>query len=89
MREYDGAMCERCTQEGDFTGDTYLHGTFCEGCKSSFTRWMLGADTDGTAVRSFAEAIMHGDAHHRSWLSEAAESFLANGTVPGPPEPLN
>ncbi len=42
----DEANCERCGEPGRFTGETYLHGTFCPDCKQSFRRWMEGALTD-------------------------------------------
>lgn len=35
-------------------------------------------------VREFTKAVLHGDAEHRAWLTEAAEQWLADGTVPPP-----
>ena len=33
-------------------------------------------------VEAFAQAIMHGDAEHRDWLSRAAQQFIQDRTVP-------
>lgn len=34
------------------------------------------------AIRAFANDILHGDSEHRSWLLEAAETFIAGKPMP-------
>lgn len=38
----------------------------------------------GQRIREFAEAIMHGDDEHQSWLRDAAEAFVLGQPVPPP-----
>jgi hypothetical protein len=46
----------------------------------------LSPDSTGPAgaIRQFAEAILHGDDEHRSWLTEAAEAFISGQPMPAP-----
>lgn len=38
-------------------------------------------------VNDFAEAILHGDEHHRNWLLAAAEAFTEDKPLPKQPPP--
>lgn len=39
---------------------------------------------DSVSIRAFAQAILHGNADHRSWLIEAAECFIRGDAPPKP-----
>lgn len=43
-----------------------------------------GGMTAGEDVKRFAHAVLHGDDEHRSWLTEAAECFVAGRPLPEP-----
>lgn len=40
------------------------------------------AQARAEAIRAFANDILHGDSEHRSWLLEAAETFIAGKLMP-------
>lgn len=60
--------------DGDRTGS----GWRVKGAKT------LSGSGAAASVRRFAQLILHGDDAHRAWLLEAAEQYIALGTVPPP-----
>jgi hypothetical protein len=46
--------------------------------------WAIHPKQRAAHIRSFTQAIMHGDDEHRAWLKEAAEAFLEGRELPPP-----